>query len=287
MAELDKVVGFEEPKRYVHDRLVDWYKHADDYKALGVTRSKGMLLYSIPGVGKTMFMDAVKEDIVKKGRFFYYNPIAHELMSGQVGGSSEKIHSYFAMVREQTKSQAMDCVLFLDEVDLLVPDRNTNTTVLAQERTTAMLVELDGMQKLDNVFIIAATNRPEAIDDAFLRGGRIQAHFEILPPNLEQRKQLLHQYLDGIEFDKALNLDTIASFTNELTGSDFVHLKERLGIAYVQKNKEPLSALDLTSILDSLQRSKRKKGNKYTKDNRKNGKNEQIVYNEDGTLMLP
>ena len=162
----------------------------------GVTVPTGVVLSGQPGTGKTM----IGRLIATQTRRSFYPLSAADILGGQVGGSVKKLSEVFARARENSPS-----IIFFDEIDGLMPRNNgmqsTHDTQLVEQCRT----EISQLLPEHNVFLIGTTNHLERIDPAILRGGRFSEKIEIGPPGPANRERLLRKYLDGVQFDVAIN----------------------------------------------------------------------------------
>ncbi len=195
----NQVGGLEEVKKELME-AVEWpIKYPDVYERLQTKAPKGILLFGPPGTGKTLLAKAVANEsecnfIAVKGP---------ELLSKWVGESEKGVREIFRKAR-----QASPSIIFFDEVDALVPKRGTyaGSSHVTESVVSQILTELDGMEELRNVTILAATNRPDMLDDALLRPGRLERHIYVPAPDEESRKKIFEVYLSG-ETEKVLTKD--------------------------------------------------------------------------------
>jgi transitional endoplasmic reticulum ATPase len=261
----EDIGGLEEPKQELMES-VEWpLRYAALYRHMNATPPKGLLLYGPPGTGKTLLARAVATE--SEANFISVK--GPEFLSKWVGESEKAVRETFRKAR-----QAAPCVVFLDEIDAIAPVRGTSSDSGVTERVISqLLTELDGLEPLHNVVVIAATNRPDIIDPALLRPGRFDRLVYIPPPSLEARKEILRIHTKGKPLDDDVDLDKLASKMNNYTGAeisavcneavmlairDYVleggdldeeRLKERkVSMKYFEKameNVEPMSESDL------------------------------------------
>jgi transitional endoplasmic reticulum ATPase len=185
-----QVGGLEDVKQELKE-AVEWpIKYPDVFERLRTTAPKGILLFGPPGTGKTLLAKAVANEsecnfIAVKGP---------ELLSKWVGESEKGVREIFRKAR-----QASPSIIFFDEIDALVPKRGTyaGSSHVTESVVSQILTELDGMEELKNVTILAATNRPDMLDDALLRPGRLERHIYVPAPDEEGRKKIFEVYLGG------------------------------------------------------------------------------------------
>jgi len=185
-----QVGGLEDVKQDLKE-AVEWpLKYPDVFDRLQTKPPKGILLFGPPGTGKTLLAKAVANEsecnfIAIKGP---------ELISKWVGESEKGVREIFRKAR-----QASPSIIFFDEIDALVPKRGTYTgsSHVTESVVSQILTELDGMEELKNVTVLAATNRPDMLDDALLRPGRLERHIYVPAPDEESRKKIFEVYLGG------------------------------------------------------------------------------------------
>ena len=211
-----QVGGLEEVKQELKE-AVEWpLKYPDVFERLQTKAPKGILLFGPPGTGKTLLAKAVANEsecnfIAVKGP---------ELLSKWVGESEKGVREIFRKAR-----QASPSIIFFDEIDALVPKRGTyaGSSHVTESVVSQILTELDGMEELKNVTILAATNRPDMLDDALLRPGRLERHIYVPAPDEESRKKIFDVYLGGETGNilaKDVDIDALVKKTEGYVGAD-------------------------------------------------------------------
>ena len=211
-----QVGGLEDTKRELKE-AVEWpIKYPDVFERLHTRAPKGILLFGPPGTGKTLLAKAVANEsecnfIAVKGP---------ELLSKWVGESEKGVREIFRKAR-----QASPSIIFFDEVDALVPKRGTysGSSHVTESVVSQILTELDGMEELRNVTILAATNRPDMLDDALLRPGRLERHIYVPAPDEESRRKIFEVYLGGETesiLAKDVDIDALVKKTEGYVGAD-------------------------------------------------------------------
>lgn len=179
-------------------------KKPDLFKELGIIPPKGILLYGPPGTGKTMLAKAVASE----SNASFIHVVASEFAQKFVGEGARVVRDVFELARKKAPS-----IVFIDEIDAIGAKRidlGTSGEREVQRTLMQLLAEIDGFQPLDNVKIIAATNRIDILDPALLRPGRFDRLIEIPLPNIEGRKQILKIYLQKMKIDASVNIDELA-----------------------------------------------------------------------------
>jgi len=208
----EDIGGLEKPKQELME-TVEWpLKYAVLYKHMSAVPPKGVLLYGPPGTGKTLLAKAVATE----SQANFISVKGPEFLSKWVGESEKAVRETFRKAR-----QAAPCVIFLDEIDAIAPVRGTSSDSGVTERVISqLLTEMDGLEPLHNVVVIAATNRPDIIDPALLRPGRFDRLVYIPPPDLAARKEILRIHTKGKPLDKDVDLDKLATKMENFTGAD-------------------------------------------------------------------
>ena len=218
----DDIVGLEDAKREIELRMVLPLRHPEQANRYGIRQGGGLLLYGPPGTGKTMLAKAVASEI--DAAFYQIRP--SDVMSGQVGEAEKNIAQLFATLRRHPRA-----VLFLDEIESLVPSRKRNGSTIMQRVISQILGEVDGLEKRPDghvLFLIGATNEPGMIDPAMLRPGRFDTKIHVGPPNAAARHQLFQALLADRPVADEVNVAELAARTNGLTGAE---IKELIGKA--------------------------------------------------------
>ncbi len=192
---------------------VEWpMKYPMLFKQTGARPPKGILLYGPPGTGKTMLAKAVATE--SEANFISVK--GPEFMSKWVGESEKAIRETFRKAK-----QAAPCIIFFDEIDSIAQTRGASSDSHVTERVISqMLSEIDGLEELHSITVIAATNRPDIIDPALLRPGRIDRLIYITPPDRNSRFEIFKVHTAKTPLDGDVDLDTLADDTEGFTGAD-------------------------------------------------------------------
>ncbi len=214
--------GLEMVKKELQE-AVEWpLKYPDLYTTIGYSMPKGILLYGPSGTGKTL----LAKSVATESEANFISVRGPELLSKWVGESERGVREVFRRAR-----QASPCVIFFDEIDSLAPIRGLGGDSMVTERVVSqLLTELDGIQSLAGVVVLAATNRMDMVDPALLRAGRFDKLLFIPPPDKVARKQILQIQVKGKPIDPTLDLDRIAEMTEGLTGADLTVCSQHGGI---------------------------------------------------------
>ncbi len=192
---------------------VEWpLKFGKVFEHMNAKPPKGILLYGPPGTGKTMLAKAVATE--SEANFIAVK--GPEFLNKWVGESEKAVRETFRKAR-----QASPCVIFMDEIDSIAPERGTGGDSNVTERVISqMLTEMDGLESMNDVVVIAATNRPDIMDPALLRPGRFDKSIYIGPPDAESRKSILGIHTAGKPLADDVDLDKISEITEGCTGAD-------------------------------------------------------------------
>jgi len=193
---------------------VEWpLKYPEVFEHLDAKPPKGILLYGPPGTGKTLLAKAVANE--SEANFISIK--GPELLSKWVGESERAVREVFRKAR-----QAAPSIIFFDEVDSIAPVRGGGygDSHVTERVISQLLTEMDGLEELRGVVVIAATNRPDIIDPALLRPGRFDKLLYVPPPDLEARKEILKIHLRKKPLAEDVNIDEIAKRTEGYTGAD-------------------------------------------------------------------
>ena len=205
------VAGLNEVKEKIKDLIITPFLYPETAKKWRVKTGGGVLLYGPPGNGKTLLAKAVAGEL--EADFFYIK--ASDIMSKWVGESEKKVASLFQKARECDKA-----VIFIDEIDALLPKRTGSHSTVMKRVVPQFLAEMDGIDsKNERILLIAATNVPWEIDPAVLRPGRFDFKFYIPLPDFEARKKIFEINLD-VPKEEKFNFDLLAEISKGYSGAD-------------------------------------------------------------------
>ncbi len=228
----DDIGGLEEVKKQIIE-TVEWpLKDPDSFKEYGIKPPKGILLYGPPGTGKTLLAKAVANEaeanfIAVKGP---------ELISKWVGESEKHIREIFSKARQVAPS-----IIFFDEFDSISKVRGSSLTDATERMVNQLLTEIDGVEELEKVVIIAATNRPDLIDPSLLRPGRIDLKIEIPMPDEKSRLEIFKVHTRNMPLSKDVNLEDWSKKTDKWTGAEIEAMCREAGLQAMRENKQSKS----------------------------------------------
>jgi transitional endoplasmic reticulum ATPase len=227
----DDIGGLDHAKQELKE-AVEWpLNYPEIFEAANIKPPRGILLYGPPGTGKTLLAKAVANE----SNANFISVKGPELLSKWVGESEKHVREMFRRAR-----QVAPCIIFFDELDSLAPRRGGIGDSHVTERVVSqLLTELDGLEELKDVVVIAATNRPDLIDPALLRPGRIERHIYIPPPDKESRKEIFKVHLRGKPLADDVSIDELAEKTEGYAGADIEAICREAGMLAIREVIKP------------------------------------------------
>jgi transitional endoplasmic reticulum ATPase len=229
-------------------QAIEWpIKNPRAFAEMGIRPPKGVLLFGPPGTGKTLLAKA----IATESEANFISVKGPELLSVWVGDSEKGVRKIFKKAR-----QVSPCIVFFDELDAIAPKRGTELGNNVTERmVNQLLTELDGVEVLTDVVFIAATNRPDLIDPALLRPGRIDKLIMVPAPDEKAREAILKVHVKNVRLDKGVDLKVLAQRTKGFSGADLEGLVREAALLVLQENKMKPASITMKhfeKILDKL-----------------------------------
>ncbi|QKT13038.1 AAA family ATPase [Rhodococcus sp. W8901] len=233
---LDDVGDMVETKQALTEAVLWPLQHPDSFARLGVDPPRGVLLYGPPGCGKTYLVRA----LASSGQLSVHAVKGAELMDKWVGSSEKAVRELFQRARDSAPS-----LIFLDEVDALAPRRGQSSDSGVSDRVVAaLLTELDGVEPLRDVVVLGATNRPDLIDPALLRPGRLERLVFVPPPDADARKEILRTSGKSVPLADDVDLDALAQDLDGYSAADCAALLREAALAAMRRS---VDAADVTA----------------------------------------
>jgi transitional endoplasmic reticulum ATPase len=221
-------------------------RHPELFQRLGVDPPKGVLLHGPPGTGKTLLARAVANESAAK----FFHIAGPEIMGSAYGESERRLRELF-----EQAAQSAPSIIFIDEIDSIAPKRDQVTGEAEKRLVAQLLTLLDGIEPRQNTVVIAATNRPEALDEALRRPGRLDREIVVGVPDEPGRREILAIHTRGMPLGPDVNLDELARRTYGFVGADIAALTREAALEAVRRIMPKLNLAEATiptEILDAL-----------------------------------
>jgi transitional endoplasmic reticulum ATPase len=246
---LDDVGDMTETKQALTEAVLWPLQHPDTFERLGVDPPRGVLLYGPPGCGKTFVVRA----LASSGRLSVHAVKGAELMDKWVGASEKAVRELFRRARDSAPS-----LVFLDEIDALAPRRGQSFDSGVTDRVvSSLLTELDGIEPLRDVVVLGATNRPDLIDPALLRPGRLEKLVFVEPPDAEARREILRTAGKSVPLSDDVDLDALAGELEGYSAADCVALLREAALTAMRRSIDAadVTAADVAKARDTVRPS--------------------------------
>jgi transitional endoplasmic reticulum ATPase len=234
-----EIGGLDDIKRILTETVKNPLYHPEVYVRANTRPAKGILLTGEPGTGKTLIAKA----IAREAEVNFIAVSGPELLSKYVGESERGVREVFKKAR-----QAAPCILFFDEIESLVPTRGKTIGDQVTERVvTQFLTEMDGIDELKGVMVLASTNRPDLIDTAMLRPGRFDFVLEVPKPDVKTREEIFKVHTRGKPLGAQVTLASLAEETDGLVGADIASICQKASLLaireFLESDEEDLDKL--------------------------------------------
>src|SRR5213592_2578129 len=242
------VAGIDEAKAELTE-VVDFLRHPEKYQRLGGRIPHGVLLSGPPGTGKTLLARAVAGE----AEVPFFSMSASEFVEAIVGVGASRVRDLFANAKE-----AAPAIVFIDELDAIGLSRTSGVAGFSggnderEQTLNQILTEMDGFDSSTGVIVIAATNRPDVLDQALLRPGRFDRRIAVQPPDRGGREAILGVHTRGVPLDPDVDLRRVAATTPGMVGADLANLVNEAALLAARRGHDAVSEADFTDALERI-----------------------------------
>jgi cell division protease FtsH len=270
----EQVAGLDEEKVEVME-IVNFLKDPGKYTKLGGKIPKGALLVGPPGTGKTLLAKAMAGE----AKVPFFSISGSDFVEMFVGVGASRVRDLFRQAREKAP-----CIVFIDEIDAVGRSRNKGMMGGGNDEREStlnqLLVEMDGFGSDKAIIMLAATNRPEILDDALLRPGRFDRQIHIDRPDLKGREQIFNVHLKPIKTGTDVDAQKLSELTPGMVGADIANICNEAALVAARKNKEEVNMQDFNDAIDRVTTGLEKKNMIISPEEKKS-----IAYHEAGHAL--
>lgn len=270
----DDVAGADEAKEELQE-VVEFLKHPKKFNDLGARIPKGVLLFGPPGTGKTLLAKAVAGE----SGVAFFSISGSDFVEMFVGVGASRVRDLFAQAKKNSP-----CIIFIDEIDAVGRQRGAAVGGGHDEREQTLnqlLVEMDGFAANEGIIIIAATNRPDILDNALLRPGRFDRQIVVDKPDVTGRIAILKVHTKGKPIAKDADLDILARRTPGFTGADLANLVNEAALLAARRNKHEINMTELEESIERVMAGPERKSKVMSDDEKK-----LTAYHEGGHALV-
>ena len=249
----DDVEGVDEAEESLQE-IVDYLHNPDKYREIGASMPKGVLLVGPPGTGKTMLAKAVAGE----ANVPFFSISGSEFVEMFVGMGASKVRDLFKQAKEKAP-----CIVFIDEIDAIGQKRNAGVMGGNDEREQTLnqlLTEMDGFDGNKGVVILAATNRPESLDQALLRPGRFDRRIPVELPDLKGREAILQVHAKDVHMADGIDFNAIARATSGASGAELANIVNEAALRAVRCGRDTVEQSDLEESVEVVIAGYQRKG---------------------------
>ncbi len=266
------VAGIEEAKAEVQE-IVDFLRNPKRYRKLGGKLPKGVLLIGPPGTGKTMLAKA----IAGEAQANFFSAHGSDFNEMFVGVGAKRVREIFKRAAKNKPA-----IIFIDEIDCLGKKRGFDTHGELQQTNNALLAAMDGFESSEGIVVLAATNRPEDLDEALMRPGRFDRKVYVPYPDMKGRRAILEAHGRNKPIaDDSKALDIIAQTTPGMSGADLANLINEAAILCAQQNSSAITLVELEAARDKVRFGKERKSMVLKREERA-----MVAYHEAGHAVI-
>ncbi|NIA21127.1 MAG: ATP-dependent zinc metalloprotease FtsH [Anaerolineaceae bacterium] len=270
----EDVAGMIEAKEEVCE-IIEFLRNPKKFQKLGARMPRGLLFIGPPGIGKTLLAKA----IAGEADVPFYSISGSDFVEMFVGVGASRVRDLFRQAKENSP-----CIIFLDEIDAVGRRRGMGFTGAHDEREqtlNAILVEMDGFETSDQVVVIAATNRPDVLDEAIRRPGRFDREVAISLPDIKEREAILRVHSRAVTMAPAVDLKLIARGTPGFSGADLAALINEAALAATMTEKDAVELTDLEEARDKVRWGRAKRSRVMDEMDKR-----VLAYHEAGHALL-
>jgi cell division protease FtsH len=271
----EDVAGVDEAEAELVE-VVDFLESPQKYTALGARIPKGVLLVGLPGTGKTLLAKAVAGEAGVP----FFSLSGSEFVEMFVGLGAARMRDLFEEARKRAP-----CIVFIDELDAIGKSRGgvaaLSTHDEREQTLNQLLVEMDGFEATAGVIIMAATNRPEVLDQALLRAGRFDRQVVVDRPDLRGREEILKVHVRKVKLADDVSLLVLAQRTPGMVGADLAKVVNEAALAAARRGSDLVTQKDFETAIDRIQLGLEKKGRVMSEDEKR-----RVAYHESGHALV-